>query len=159
MQAQPMYEPLNAAVLEIVNILMPQGFDTTDIRENCDTHEKIQEYWDETGKILVWSGGSDCTVFGEPHMNHAFRAWHDYIHITRGLAFNKAGERLAYNWHCVQLDLYLSHKFSRQHRENIKQLLDIEINGQVEYLERFGHFPEYPRTFAAERMQLMKLKL
>lgn len=40
----------------------------------------------------VWSGGSDCTVYGSPEANYAFRFWHDVLHAQHGTAFDLEGE-------------------------------------------------------------------
>lgn len=40
----------------------------------------------------VWNGGSDATVYTTPAANHAFRFWHDILHVTKGLQFDTMDE-------------------------------------------------------------------
>lgn len=41
---------------------------------------------------IVYAGGSDRTIYGDPHVNHAFRAWHDHVHAANLFDFTLAGE-------------------------------------------------------------------
>lgn len=151
---KPMYPHLNTAVTMICNILMPEGFDTTADEYKTDSLEKIYQYYRDEGRVLVWTGASDNTIFGDPSVNHAFRAWHDYIHITKGFAFNVQGERLAYLEHCKQIDLYLSHRFNRLDRLHMFRMLDIEVNYQACHMQMWGEFPVDQRAFMKQHLTI-----
>ena len=110
-------------------------FDETDIQGTFDKH--VQRF-KETGKIHIWTGASDHTIFGEPTVNHKFRAWHDYIHITYGYGYDFVGESicsaiqqsmLPTNWH-----------FERN-------LVHAEIVGQAQYFMVNGNFLNDQRLF------------
>lgn len=40
----------------------------------------------------VWAGASDNTIYLRRVANHAFRFWHDHIHVTRGLGMSLVDE-------------------------------------------------------------------
>lgn len=46
------------------------------------------------GPLPVWAGGSESTIYSSPAVNHAFRAWHDALHIELGAEFDADGEAL-----------------------------------------------------------------
>jgi hypothetical protein len=45
-----------------------------------------------TSPLVVYSGASDCTIYGDPRINYAFRAWHDSIHLRLNAGFTVAEE-------------------------------------------------------------------
>jgi hypothetical protein len=142
---QPTIENFENVMLYIVTSkLMPQGFDKTEDGSLCDTFAKVQAHYEKTGKILVWKGASDNTIFSSPQFNHIFRAWHDYHHLKHNLAFDKEGENQ------VMLEQYkdcLNIGLGAKMENFIFSVLDAEINGQVEYFETMGYFPEDQKAF------------
>ena len=42
--------------------------------------------------LVVWSGASDTTFFQDKHVNWAFRALHDALHVKTGLDFTPVQE-------------------------------------------------------------------
>ena len=44
------------------------------------------------GIFLVYDGASSNTIYVDPHVNHAFRAWHDSLHLEHDLTFSLADE-------------------------------------------------------------------
>ena len=103
-------------------------FDENDIN---GTLQKMIKTYKDTGKISIWTGFSENTIFGESTNNHKFRAWHDFHHVTKNLSFDEIGEAAVCE--CQKNDLPKSYIFERI-------LLDIEINGQIEYLKERGNF-------------------
>ena len=53
------------------------------------TYEELKSH---LGTLPVWSGASDRTIFGDPRVNHAFRAHHDTLHLRYQLPFTLEGE-------------------------------------------------------------------
>ena len=59
-------------------------------------------HWHRTGqssdsvvygdRIPVFDGGCEHTIYSEPRVNHAFRAWHDSTHLRLEAAFDEHGE-------------------------------------------------------------------
>jgi hypothetical protein len=44
------------------------------------------------GQLVIWSGASDNTIYGDAMVNHAIRAIHDTTHLRTGLGFGHADE-------------------------------------------------------------------
>jgi hypothetical protein len=45
-----------------------------------------------TSSLVVYSGASDNTIYGDPRVNYAFRAWHDSLHIRLQAGFSVKDE-------------------------------------------------------------------
>ena len=83
-----------------------------------------------TSGLVVWSGASENTIYGDAIVNHAFRAWHDMLHLKLNAPFNEEGEtRVALE----QARLIQS--------DNYGKLIMCEVVGQVEFFNKFGMFP------------------
>ncbi len=110
-------------------------FDENDIQGTFDRH--VQRF-KETGTIKIWTGASDGTIFGEPTINHYFRAWHDYIHITEGLGYDFVGESIVCEIQKSQLPSTWIFE---------KELIQSEIVGQAQYFMTNGEFLSNQRLF------------
>lgn len=84
----------------------------------------LKEQWKKNGQIEIWTGTSDNTIFGDPQINHFFRAWHDYIHIKYNQSFNFGGESTVATIQCSQLPT--DWIFERE-------LITAEVFGQNQY--------------------------
>ncbi len=123
---------------------------TTDDGAICDTLEKITAYYNKTGKLLVWRGESNDTIFSLPDFNYMFRAWHDFHHITKQLPFDTEGEAMVATYqsqdiHAMALPAHIKHFCIA--------LIDCEVNGQIEHYDRTGEFLVNQKTFACDYMQ------
>lgn len=147
MSLAPLNPAFNAIVLEMVSIHLPHGFDVTDDSSECDTLEKITAHHNATGRIRVWSGASDATIFGESSVNHAFRAWHDLCHVTLGAEFTRAGEMDAMT---MQSDMVALRYGADSVETRLATLwLACEVKGQLDYAASHdGAFPDNQREFA-----------
>lgn len=142
----PLYKPLNVAVLHIASRLFPTGFDVTmDEGEAPDTLERLTDHIARTGRMLVWGGASDHTIFDDAGVNHAFRAWHDLHHWKGQFAFDPVGERLTAS--CQIADILKL--YGRDPRAlHMCRLIDAEVCGQVAYaLAHDGAFPTDQAAF------------
>ena len=148
---QPMYPQFNELVHHVVRKLMPQGYDTTDNMLEVNTPEKLVRYYNATGRIMVWTGASDCTMFGDAETNHAFRAWHDYVHVMYGFPFTQEGEQLVAKVQQRQA-CSIGSDYTHQERELFCKLIDCEVNGQVAYFHQHNDFPEDQREFTRQYM-------
>ena len=134
---EPLSKAFNVAVMAMANRLMPMGYD---IAENApSTLEKLQAHVAETGRICVWNGASDKTIFAYPEHNWAFRAWQDWCHYKHNLEFNEAGKRKACDMQKQHIQKYYGYGPQSQ---LFCDLLEFEIMGQFEYKKVFGNFPE-----------------
>ena len=82
------------------------------------------------GRLVVWGGGSDRTIYGEASVNHAFRAWHDSLHLRLTAPFTLEGETL------VALE---QARLCRN--DALGDILMAEIVGQAHYFAKYGTFP------------------
>lgn len=143
----PLNEGFNQAVLAMVSIYLPEGFNTS--AEELDSFEQVKALWEREGRLTVSQSHSSNTIFGKPEVNWAFRAWHDYCHIKGDFPFTVWGEWMA----CYMQRQQLRAAFSfHPQLEKWCQLLDIEVNGQVGYSLRFHTFPENQIEFTKERL-------
>lgn len=87
--------------------------------------------------LPVYDGASLHTIYRDPHVNHAFRAWHDDCHLREGgHDFSPAGEARACELQCRDIL-----KFWPQAPAAWLKIIRAEVTGQVEYFERHGVFP------------------
>lgn len=147
-----MYPRLNSAVEVVMAYLLPNGFDTTDIPELCDTYDKLRAHYMSTGRIRVWTGASDRTIFGDPAVNHAFRAWHDLGHIMLQAPFTPEGEEEVCALQMRQLARIMHGGRSGDEIKFMCHMLSAEVNGQIAYEKLTGQFPEDQRAFMLQHL-------
>lgn len=83
-----------------------------------------------TSGLVIWAGASENTIYGDASINHAFRAWHDSLHLKLNAPFTFEGEkRIALE----QARLIGS--------DTLGLIIIGEVVGQTEYLNKYGHFP------------------
>lgn len=134
---------LSAAVLAIAAELFPSGFDVSD--NAPETYEALRAQTDTHGRMIVYGGASDQTIFGDAAVNHAFRAWHDYHHYHGYSAFTPKGEARACAAQIV--DVFLRYGVTEQ-TQRWAALLDAEVNGQLAYAAAHrGIFPTDQKAF------------
>jgi hypothetical protein len=138
----PLDKGFNCAVLTIANRLCPGGYRVSD--DAPDTYEKLKAHLDLTKQMVVWSGGSETTIYADKEVNYAFRAWHDWCHYTGRHAFTVVGERAVFAMQCSHLILFYGDCY--QTRLWIK-LLRAEVIGQQEHFYKHGHYPNDQRAF------------
>lgn len=111
---------LNSRIMSLapkhsVSDMAPHSFET--LKANC-------------GRLVVWSGGSDKTIYGDRAVNWAFRAWHDSLHLKLNAPFTEAGE--------TQVALEQARIIGS---DTWGKIIIGEVVGQTEYFNKFGHFP------------------
>lgn len=138
----PLDRGLNVAILHIASRLFPTGFD---VGANApETFEAINEHIARTGRMLVWNGASENTIYDDAEVNYAFRAWHDWCHWFGHFDFSLGGERLAAEMQKAHLrSLYVGCK----ELTRWEAIIDAEVNGQAAYAEYWGIFPNHQRAF------------
>lgn len=113
-------------------------FDEDDLKGTFLRHYKR---FQDTNEIHIWTGASDNTIFGEQRINHYFRAWHDYIHLTNNLGYDSVGESIVCDIQTEQLPT--NWLFERE-------LLHIEVVGQIHYHALNHKFVEDQRQFTID---------
>jgi len=141
-----MFPKLNNLVSQILDYKAIK-FDLTD--DNTFDYQGIVKYYGTHGKLIIWSGGSDCTIFGKPEDNYKFRAWHDLHHILNGYDFSQSGE---YKTYMSQMKDIMTYADSWPQCKLFGRIIDIEINGQVDYQRKHGYFPEDQRAFMEQQL-------
>lgn len=113
------------------------NFDSDNIEATFENHKKIYR---ETGKIYIWTGCSENTIFGSPEINHKFRAWHDYIHLNYFLGYSIIEESIVCD---IQKDMLpVDWIFERK-------LIECEIRGQAHYFYLNNKFINNQRLFSS----------
>lgn len=113
-------------------------FDESDL---TGTFQKHLKRFKETKKIHIWTGASDKTIFGEPTVNHKFRAWHDLIHLANGLGYDSIGESIVADLQIASLP---------QDWIFERELIHVEVVGQIHYFGMRNEFVEDQRQFTVD---------
>lgn len=83
----------------------------------------------QTGsELIIWTGESDYTIWGDKRVNWAFRALHDALHLKTGLGFTPEQE------------IELGRIQASQYDGLLADLVYLEVAGQAEYFREHGHF-------------------
>jgi hypothetical protein len=175
---EPLYPPLNAFILAHVARLFPEGFDKLSSDVAPSTWEGVAEYLAMYGRMGVSADHSDATVYGDPHVNHAFRAWHDWTHYILGPGegeFTVPGERAVLEAQCRDMRYWWPRPFADLSNGACKPInvdpvvsairrarqldfachvLYAEVVGQLEHRDVYGGaFPENQRGFVMAYMR------
>ena len=150
----PLDRSFNAAVLHIAGRLLPCGFDVG--ADAPSTLQALKDHYATTRRIKVWDGASEQTIFGDREVNYAFRAWHDWCHLTGNLQFTTEGKRRAAVMQCDHLTkLYgMDKRTAAWH-----QIVRVEVIDQAEEFERTGEFVQDQRAFDVSRLHQAGLYL
>jgi hypothetical protein len=145
---EPFNVDLNAAIMELAALMLPDGFDVA--ADAPQTFESLKAHLDARRRLVVWSGGSQATIYGELRVNYAFRAWHDWCHWQGNHDFSLEGEIATCEMQCRQL------KQRFDDAENVNRWCDIiraEIVGQGQFYQRHKRFPDDQRGFVLEYLR------
>lgn len=117
------------------------------------TFEEMQtDYW-RTGRILITSRFDGGSIYGDPAVNHAARAWHDMAHILSNAPFDAEGERIAAELQVCQIAFEeICGNITEEQRDWFSRILDVEVNGNVRHLLATGSFPESGFQFAVQEL-------
>lgn len=140
--------PFNAAVMTMANRTNPRGWDVVDLAPS--SLHGLTLHVRNTGKIAVWSGASENTIFACPEHNYAFRAWHDAVHYQIQQDFSMAGEAATAFAQCA--DLLDQYGLDEDTREFCAIIL-CEVIGQSAYYTLHGQFVPDQREFYAENIR------
>ena len=143
---------LNVAILTMANKLLPTGFDVSDNAPN--SYESLIDHVDKTGRISVWSGASEKTIYGDHEVNYAFRAWHDFVHYTNKLEFSVLDEIKVCIIQCDQLVKRFGNSMEVQ---KFVSYLQAEIIGQAQYEVHYGEFPIDQCAFVLDYVETQKI--
>jgi hypothetical protein len=120
MLAKDLQRALNQEVLKQAKGLNYRVSDKAPSTEN--------ELWSQPG-LVVWSGASEGTIYGEASINWAFRAVHDALHLRTGLNFSPEQE--------IEMGRIQAAAIGS---DIIAKLFYIEIAGQAAHYLKTGQF-------------------
>lgn len=126
----------NRAVLDITTRYLPHGFEVSISAPS--TYAALKAHVARTGRLVVYGGASDQTIYGDPAVNHAFRAWHDVCHLLGNHDTSLAGEAATCRQQMHQLLQIYGDTPRTRHWQMI---VEAEIIGQAQHFERHGRFP------------------
>lgn len=135
----------NIAVRTIAARLFPCGYDVAEVAP--ESLEELTAHIAATGRMLVFSGASDSTIYTCRETNYAFRAWHDWCHWKGSHPFTIAGERAVME---MQRDHLRTVYGNHPDLPLWDAILEAEIIAQAERHESTGAFPMDQRTFVEE---------
>ena len=133
---KPLCITLNIAIATICNRLFPAGFDVAETAP--ESLSELNESIAKRGRITVWNGASEQTVYGSTEHNFMFRAWHDWCHWKGQHEFNLAGEAAAL---AMQLEHLATVYPSHPDRPTWERILTVEVLGQAVHHAVTGEFP------------------
>ena len=97
--------------------------------------------------LVIWSGESDCTIFGDARVNWAFRALHDALHLKTGIGFTPAEE------------IELGRIQANQYTGLMVDLVYIEVAGQAEHYLKTGRFVSNQIEFTINSLRKIGYKI
>lgn len=92
-------------------------------------------------ELVIWSGASDKTIYGDCRVNWAFRAWHDSLHLKTGLIFHVDHE--------IELGRIQASLCDSQ---LVADLIYCEVAGQAEHYKQTGEFVTDQLSFTIKKM-------
>jgi len=125
---------MNAAILHMASRLFPCGFDVVPDSEAPNTLERVQADILQ-GRLRVSGDHCEGTAYGDPEVNIAFRAWHDWTHWRHSTPFTLEGE-IATAW--LQVGHLRTVGLWSPFRE---AFLLSEVEDQARYYAKTGAFP------------------
>jgi len=152
----PLSREFNCAAIGISRMLFPGGFDvdTNGVVAAPVTLEALNTQIAATGRMLVSGEHCETTIFADPHVNHCFRAWHDWCHWNGQHEFNDDGEYkvfLMQTQHIVQCfgDTVRGDQFYNTGLTGFMiKILAAEVMGNIGYQAKHdGEFPTNQRAF------------
>ena len=142
----PLFPAFNIATLHMASRVTPRGWKVS--ANAPDTLAKLKAQAKRDGVITVSSLHSDLTIYGDPEVNFAARAWHDACHILANAEFDDAGERAVCELQCRQLRQIYGERSSRL----FQAIVRAEVLGQLDYKSLTGEFPADQRRFVGEQI-------
>lgn len=94
----------------------------------------------------IYAHGNTNTIYRLQEYNHAFRFWHDVLHLTNNLDVSFEDELAISEMHAKEARMYGS---------DAALLMRIDTRGQSEYYKEHGAFPEDQLAFAWAKWQEM----
>lgn len=131
---KPLSREFNQAILAIAPVHTAAAFAPGTFTELMQCERRI-----------VWEGASDITIYADPRVNHAMRAWHDDCHKAGAFDFTLLGERAT----CEAQISILRNRFPGV-PSFIIDAIRADVIGQAEFFALHGAFPVDQVAFVRE---------
>ena len=99
------------------------------------TDEDMIRHWHAKGSILVWTGASDRTIYGDAYVNWMFRAWHDLCHLNSGVCNREHGKLGCFE---VSAEYDVADYQCRGLSDLLAQVVQREVVGQATHYSNTG---------------------
>lgn len=146
---KPFSNAFNAAVVTMANRLFPTGFDVSETLDVTSLDGLRAAIKANGGRMVVWAGASEDTIYADAEVNYAYRAWHDWCHLTRGFQFTLHGEQAAAR---LQMDHVRSLYGNGPDQRYWQWLLHCEAVEQTKYFLKNGDFVQDQRDFTTAKL-------
>jgi hypothetical protein len=143
----PVNPDLNRAIVAMAESAFPAGFDVA--AHAPSTFRDLRAHVSLTGRMLVWAGASDRTIYADPRVNWSMRAWHDSCHLAGSHDFTLQGEARA----CFDQLGAMRARFPRM-PESWRRIVWLEVIGQALHADATGEFVSDQYGFVASRLAL-----
>lgn len=138
---KPLFPSFNVATLHMARLVNPRGWNVS--RNAPSSLAELKRRSRRDGVITVSSLHSDHTIYGDPEVNCAARAWHDACHLLADAGFDDAGERKV----CALQQSQLATVYGDASSLLFRRIIEAEVVGQLEYKAQHGAFPANQRDF------------
>ena len=96
-----------------------------------------------SSSLVIWSGASDNTIYGDCKVNWAFRALHDALHLKTRFNFDVDSEIELGRLQACQFDSDL-----------MRELIFCEVSLQAAHFKKTGHFVNDQVSFTKQHLNL-----
>ena len=131
----------------------PSHYATADAPADWHALKVWYELWNirlangECYVIPVFDGGCEDTIYSSPRVNHAFRAWHDSLHLILDEDFSLHGEREVAARHVLAAE-----RAGLSWRD--KEMLWADTYGQRAYYQQTGEYVKDQAAFVGACMEM-----
>lgn len=140
----PVDQAFNDVVVKLANRYVPRFVVADDAPS---TFRQLKAHLDAGKTLVVAKEGSNHTIFADPAVNCAFRAWHDWCHWKGDYDFSLYGESVTC---CMQIDQLYTHEGVNANTQKWARFLIAEIIGQRQYYEKYKTYISNQRAFVAK---------
>jgi hypothetical protein len=148
---KPLSEKLDTFILKWFN-RHSHLFEFTD-EDTFEEGEAWYKQWryqfQTTGKMKIWTGKSQNSIYGSSIVNIYARAWHDWCHYTNALDFTLSNELLVAEFQIASLP---------ESWEYERLLIEADTKGQSLHYEEWGQFPKNQRDFVLNYVSIHEEK-
>ena len=107
---------------------------------------RTYECGNETTCFPVFNGGCDSTIYPDDATNHAFRAWHDSLHLLNDYSFSREHE--------IKVGLiHMQQARAAGLSQRDQDTLVADTIGQIEYYYERGEYVDNQSAFVADVLE------